>query len=62
MAEITIDRDAYEKLKSGDGQPFSGDSKLATFLAHKFEEGEAAQRSKSADEASWVYNIWTYSW
>ena len=49
MAEITMDRDAFEKLQSGDHEALRGDSKLASFLVNRFQESEAQ-----------IFNIWTY--
>jgi len=58
MAEITMDRDAYEKLRGGKIEGLGGDSKLASFLAGKFEEGEGQDRI--GEEPNWVFNIWTW--
>lgn len=60
MAEITLDRDAYVKLQNGNHKMVDGDSRLASFLANKFREGEAEARAMAGDEPTWVYAIWTY--
>jgi hypothetical protein len=57
MAEITMDREAYEKLRGGDHRMVGSDSKIASFLVNKFEEGQAEALS---DDPTWIYNIWTY--
>lgn len=60
MAEITLDREAYESLKSGNASFVAGDDKLASFLVNQFDEDEAAAKA-AADEPTWIYNIWTYT-
>ena len=57
MAEITMDREAYEKLRSGEHRMIADESKLASFLVNRFEEGQADAMS---DEPTWIFNIWTY--
>ena len=52
-----MDRKAYEKLRSGEHRMVGDDSKLASFLVNKFEEGKAEAMS---DEPTWIFNIWTY--
>lgn len=58
MAQITIDRDAYLKLKSGEAT--LGDDKLSSFLVNRFEESEQAARVREGNEADWTYVIWEY--
>lgn len=53
MAEIKMDREAYEKLRSGEHRMVGDDSKLASFLVNKFEQGKAEAMS---DEPTWLYN------
>lgn len=57
MAEISIDRDAVEKIEAGKAKIFGENDKFASFLTNKFREEEAKARH---DEPSWVYTIWTY--
>lgn len=57
MAEINMDRAAYDQLRAGNHALVGSDSKVASFLVNKFEEGQADAMS---DEPTWVYNFWTY--
>lgn len=58
MAEITIDRDAFEKIEAGAIGELAGEDRLAAFLANKFRDGE--REASLSQEPSWVYNIWTF--
>lgn len=60
MAEISIDREAFEILEKGELEAAKGDSRLASFLANKFREGDERARADAGAKADWIYNIWTY--
>lgn len=60
MAEISIDREAFEILEKGDLEAAKGDSRLASFLTNKFREGDERARADASTKADWIYNIWTY--
>jgi len=56
---ITVTRDTAQKIAAGHIKGSGDDTKVLSYLANRFKEGEAEARAAARD-ADWTYTIWEW--